>query len=95
MERASLPHRDEGFLRAQGGNLYRQISLPDAFEADKITAKIENGILTVQVPKAAQPTAIKVQVGSCQEAAPQKEPVETVGVGVGARLQGGPIAGPP
>ena len=54
------------------GNLYRQISLPGEVNADKIAAKIENGILTVQVPKAARPAPIKIQIASEQQPAPQQ-----------------------
>ena len=48
------------------GNLYRQISLPGEVNADGIKASIENGILTLQVPKVA-PKPVKIAVAPEQK----------------------------
>ncbi len=45
------------------GKFSRSFELPEEIEADKIEAKLENGILTLRVPKAevVKPRTIKVQ----------------------------------
>jgi Hsp20/alpha crystallin family len=44
-------------------HLYRQVGLPTEVKADQISANIEDGILTVTIPRAqrAQPTRIAVK----------------------------------
>ena len=46
-------------------SVFRQVGLPSEVKADQITASFENGILTVQVPRAqkAQPRRIEVSSG--------------------------------
>lgn len=46
------------------GDVARAVTLPAAFEADKIEAVVDNGILTLTIPKAeeAKPRQIKVKV---------------------------------
>ena len=46
-------------------SVFRQVGLPSEVKADQITASFENGILTVQVPRAqrAQPRKIEVSSG--------------------------------
>ena len=46
-------------------SVFRQVGLPSEVKADEITARFENGILTVQVPRAqkAQPRRIEVSAG--------------------------------
>ncbi len=54
----------EGGDQEQGLALSRSIQLPDAVQADRISAAYENGILTVTLPKqeAAKPRKITVAV---------------------------------
>ena len=45
------------------GTLRRRVYLGDAYDADKIEAAYENGVLTVRVPLAEQAKARKVEIG--------------------------------
>ena len=53
-----------GFKRVERvhGTFYRRFSLPDTADADRISAKGENGVLTITIPKKekAQPRRINV-----------------------------------
>ena len=55
---------EKGYIRRErvSGNLFRQISLPGEVNASDIKASVENGILTIEVPKAAPSKPIKVEV---------------------------------
>jgi HSP20 family protein len=46
------------------GSLRRRIYLGDAYDADKVEAAYENGVLTVRVPVAEQAKARKVEISS-------------------------------
>jgi HSP20 family protein len=46
------------------GALRRRIYLGDAYDADKVEAAYENGVLTVRVPLAEKARARKVEIGS-------------------------------
>jgi HSP20 family protein len=46
------------------GSLRRRVYLGDAYDADKVEAAYENGVLTVRVPLAEQAKARKVEVGN-------------------------------
>jgi HSP20 family protein len=46
------------------GSLRRRIYLGDAYDADKVEAAYENGVLTVRVPLAEQAKARKVEIGT-------------------------------
>jgi HSP20 family protein len=57
--------QEEGnYLRRETayGNYLRQISLPGNIKADEITATFDDGVLTVQVPRAPKPEPAKIQV---------------------------------
>jgi HSP20 family protein len=41
----------------------RQLQLPQQVDAEKITAHVENGVLTVSVPKAEQARPRRIQIG--------------------------------
>ncbi|MGH2619443.1 MAG: Hsp20/alpha crystallin family protein [Anaerolineales bacterium] len=47
----------------RSGGFYRRIRLPEAIDAGAVEAKVENGLLTVRVPKAeeARPKRIEVK----------------------------------
>jgi HSP20 family protein len=46
------------------GTLRRRVYLGDAYDADKVEAAYENGVLTVRVPLAEQAKARKVEIGN-------------------------------
>lgn len=47
----------------RSGGFYRRIQLPEVIDAEAVEAKVENGLLTVRVPKAeeARPKRIEVK----------------------------------
>ena len=49
-------------LRELNHSFYRQIRLPEAVDADEVEAKVENGLLTVRVPKADETRPKKIEV---------------------------------
>lgn len=53
-------HRSEKFY----GEYRRSITLPDNVKADQISASYENGVLAIEVPKAAIADARKIQIGA-------------------------------
>ena len=59
---------EKGYIRRErvSGNLFRQISLRGEVNASDIKASIENGILTIEVPKAAPSKPIKIEVAPAQ-----------------------------
>ena len=54
------------YLRREvfSGNYRRQLTLPRDVKAEDITADFENGVLTVQVPRAPKPQPVKVAIGA-------------------------------
>jgi len=46
----------------RSGGFYRRIQLPEAIDADAVEAKVENGLLTVRIPKAEKARAKKIEV---------------------------------
>lgn len=60
-------HKDEKFHKIETfyGSFARSFSLPDAIDADAISAETRDGVLTIHVPKSVvetkKPTTIKVQ----------------------------------
>ena len=53
------------FIRERvAGTLRRRVYLGDAYDADKVEAAYENGVLTVRVPLAEQAKARKVEIGN-------------------------------
>ena len=59
-----FPHNSDEFLLQElpGGTFRRELRLPASLEADKVEAKIADGILTLRLPKAesARPKNIRV-----------------------------------
>jgi len=56
---------DRPFVRERvTGTLRRRVYLGDAYDADKVEAAYENGVLTVRVPVAEQAKARKVEISS-------------------------------
>jgi HSP20 family protein len=56
---------DRPFVRERvTGTLRRRIYLGDAYDADKVEAAYENGVLTVRVPLAEKAKARKVEIGN-------------------------------
>ena len=56
----------EGYKRVERsyGSFYRRFSLPDTADAEKITAKSNNGVLEVSIAKQEQVQPRKISVGS-------------------------------
>lgn len=55
-EEASLPKEAVWHLRERGSRVFhRQLVLPDGVKADQIRAAVDGGVLTVVVPKDANP----------------------------------------
>jgi HSP20 family protein len=54
------------YLRREvfSGNYRRQLTLPGNVKAEDIKAEFDNGVLTVQVPRAPKPQPVKVAIGS-------------------------------
>ena len=56
---------DRPFIRERViGTLSRRVYLGDAYDADKVEAAYENGVLTVRVPVAEKAKARKVEIGN-------------------------------
>jgi HSP20 family protein len=56
---------DRPFVRERvTGTLRRRVYLGDAYDADKVEAAYENGVLTVRVPLAEQARARKVEISN-------------------------------
>lgn len=56
---------DRPFVRERAtGALRRRVYLGDVYDAEKVEAAYENGVLTVRVPLAEQAKARKVEVGN-------------------------------
>ncbi len=56
---------DRPFIRGRViGSLRRRVYLGDAYDAEKVEAAYENGVLTVRVPLAEQAKARKVEIGT-------------------------------
>jgi HSP20 family protein len=56
---------DRPFIRERvTGSLRRRVYLGDAYDAEKVEAAYENGVLTVRVPLAEQAKARKVEIGT-------------------------------
>ncbi|MFN2152558.1 MAG: Hsp20/alpha crystallin family protein [Anaerolineales bacterium] len=62
---SDLAEEAENFLRRErpSGRFYRSLRFAAKLEAEKAEAKLENGILTLRIPKVAeaQPKSIKVK----------------------------------
>lgn len=64
-KRAEEKARQEGnYLRREVafGNFQRQLTLPGDVRADQIKARFENGILTLEVPRAPKPKPMRIPV---------------------------------
>ncbi|MFZ8833966.1 MAG: Hsp20/alpha crystallin family protein, partial [Candidatus Caldipriscus sp.] len=44
------------------GSFYRSIQLPPSVDPEKITAKLENGVLTVEIPKTEKAKAKEIPI---------------------------------
>lgn len=62
--REASPHDDEDRIHSERhfGSFYRSVQMPDAVDESRITAHLEHGVLTVELPKseASQPTHIDI-----------------------------------
>lgn len=61
--RPEQPHGHEALGREFGGGRFRRdFTLPDAVDAERIQARVKNGVLTVAIPKKEEIKARKIQV---------------------------------
>ena len=70
-KRSEEKRRQEGnYLRREVafGNFQRHISLPRDVRADEIKARFENGILTLDVPRAPKPKPMRIPVQTGEQA---------------------------
>lgn len=58
----SIEKRDKTADSEQSYSLARSVSVPDSVEADKIGAKLEDGVLTISLPKQEQRKPRTIQV---------------------------------
>ncbi|MDH5230498.1 MAG: Hsp20/alpha crystallin family protein [Gammaproteobacteria bacterium] len=49
-------------VETRRGNFYRRFNLPDAIDGDAISAKCDNGVLHISIPKAEKPKARQISV---------------------------------
>jgi len=63
-KKAEKEEKDKNYrvVERSYGSFSRSIELPAGIDPDKIAATITNGVLTVKVPKAAAPSAKKIEV---------------------------------
>jgi HSP20 family protein len=52
------------YRERRSGSFYRTFRLPDAVDADKAEAKMENGVLTLSLPRLAQTQTRKIQISN-------------------------------
>jgi HSP20 family protein len=64
----AVEEKEKGYIRKERSETryYRRLSLPEEIVSSKVTAKMTNGVLTVELPKKTptkveQPVAIKIQ----------------------------------
>jgi HSP20 family protein len=50
------------------GSFVRRLEVPQQVETGKIDAELDNGVLTVTIPKTAKPHPVKIQIGSGSQA---------------------------
>jgi HSP20 family protein len=69
--RSEHEHRGEGYYRVEraSGSFSRSLVLPDGVDAQQISARIEDGVLEVSVPKPAQRKPHRVAIAVAGEAA--------------------------
>jgi len=56
--------RDYRFAERSYGEFYRRFSLPTSVDAGAISARFENGVLTVRIPKKEQEAGRKIEITS-------------------------------
>lgn len=71
--RSEVAEQSERFSRIERryGSFHRRFALPDTADADGITASGRNGVLEIAIPKHAESTPRRIQVGIAQAANPQ------------------------
>lgn len=46
------------------GSFVRRLEVPSQVESSKISARFDNGVLTIEIPKTAKPKPVKIQVNA-------------------------------
>ena len=58
------------------GSFSRSFTLPEQIDTDRVTAALDNGVLTVSVPKRPEAQPKKIAVGQQQPGQPQQQPAQ-------------------
>lgn len=73
-EQENVEERESYYCRERSyGSFSRTFTLPDSVDADKIEANMQDGVLTLRLPKSpeAQPKKIALKVGNAEEKSEQ------------------------
>ena len=71
-ERKGDQKEDNWILRERrSGSFYRSITLPSQLDADRATARFENGVLVLEIPKAETAKAKRVSIQDAQQGTSQ------------------------
>ena len=71
-ERKGDQKEDNWILRERrSGSFYRSITLPSQLDADRATARFENGVLVLEIPKAETAKAKRVSIQGAQQGTSQ------------------------
>ena len=71
-ERKGDQKEDNWILReSRSGSFYRSITLPSQLDADRATARFENGVLVLEIPKAETAKAKRVSIQDAQQGTSQ------------------------
>ncbi|MFW6363941.1 MAG: Hsp20/alpha crystallin family protein, partial [Spirochaeta sp.] len=54
--------KEAGVTREESGAFERSLTLPDGIDGDKVSAKMENGVLHLRVPKSPQAKPQKISI---------------------------------
>ncbi|AFG36571.1 Hsp20/alpha crystallin family protein [Spirochaeta africana] len=54
--------KEAGVTREESGSFERSITLPEGIDGEKVAARMENGVLSLHIPKSAAATARKIQI---------------------------------
>jgi len=65
--------KDQVLLGRAYGSFTRSFSLPEHLEEEKLTAKLADGVLTIEIPKLQKARPRRIEIGRGPEVAPKAE----------------------